>query len=562
MRRILCLLFGALAAVSTCYAQVGPKQEENNPYREEARNLVFDLRQQIGKIDEPTLRIFIRVRYATSLWSGKLGPDTEPAVTATAESLEDLLANEKNLLPLYRNSFRRDLLALARLHSPELIKKYADRFAKSEQSSLDVANTMLSAQNGVSAAVQTAESNIVGGQFSGTELMAFLIKLEKQQPALIPGLLTAILDAEEVQPSSHLVEDLFWLQSFYLRPDNPDGLKKRFLSLVLSATSNSSSMSDPQAAIEAYDLLSGSLPQIQAALPSSYPQAQIQLVSLSTQVGKGKQERDRIEERIKQSDDPLGQAISEAHSASNQSLKDELLSEAVQLAIEKGKLELALNLTKEISDDETNQVGRDELLADIVNKAVKKVNNVVAEKAAREITSPLRRAAALQEIALGYLRANDTNRSKETLLESVKQIALADNGSPKAVAFLQAADISRQIDSTMVLDLLRSSMDVTDRYLFQQEGETDSQPRFDFENHNTVAVAWHLIPVVQFLVKSSGGEALNLIPNVNRPGIKAAVLLGASIAMSELAKEKATPHKPTPKAERPAKKISARFTGS
>src|SRR5689334_5425972 len=168
MWRILCLLFGALAAVSTCYAQVGPQEENNNPYLEEVRNLVFDLCQQIGKIDEPTLRIFIRIRYATSLWSGKLGPDTEPAVTATADSLEDLLANEKNLLPLYRNSFRRELLALAELHSAELVKKYADRFAKSEQSSVDVADTMVSAQNGVGAAVESAESNIVGGQFSGT----------------------------------------------------------------------------------------------------------------------------------------------------------------------------------------------------------------------------------------------------------------------------------------------------------------------------------------------------------------------------------------------------------
>jgi hypothetical protein len=215
---------------------------------------------------------------------------------------------------------------------------------------------------------------------------------------------------------------------------------------------------------------------------------------------------------------------------------------------------------KETSDDQTNQVWRDELFANLVTKAVKKVDNVVAEKAAREITSPLRRATALQEIALGYRRAHDMNRSKETLLESVKQIALADNGSPKAVAFLKAADISSEIDSTMVLDFVRSSMDVTDRYLFQQEGETDPPARFDFENHNTVAVAWHLIPVVQFLVKSSGGEALNLITNVHRPGIKAAVLLGASIAMSELAKEKATPHKPTPKAERPARKVSAHFT--
>src|SRR5690349_20493071 len=107
MRRIFCLLFGAFAAVSTCYAQVVPKQEENNnPYLDEARNLVFDLRHQLGKIDEPALRIFIRIRYAASLWSGKLGRGTEPAVTATADSLEDLLANEKNLLPLYRTSVR------------------------------------------------------------------------------------------------------------------------------------------------------------------------------------------------------------------------------------------------------------------------------------------------------------------------------------------------------------------------------------------------------------------------------------------------------------------------
>jgi len=58
-------------------------------------------------------------------------------------------------------------------------------------------------------------------------------------------------------------------------------------------------------------------------------------------------------------------------------------------------------------------------------------------------------------------------------------------------------------------------------------------------------------------VKSSGGEALNLITNVHRPGIKAAGSAGRVDRMSELAKENATPHKPTTKAKRPAMQVSA-----
>jgi hypothetical protein len=89
----------------------------------------------------------------------------------------------------------------------------------------------------------------------------------------------------------------------------------------------------------------------------------------------------------------------------------------------------------------------------------------------------------------------------------------------------------------MTLSLVQSAVEVTDRFLFDQEGTRDGHIDFTFEKTNTVAVAWHLIPIVQSLVRTNGDTMLGWINSVHNHGMKASALFGASVEMFELAQK-------------------------
>src|SRR5690349_20125182 len=85
----ICSLLLCLSAVaSPCFGQ-GFVEEQKRTHLQEAQSLLFQFNDQVKAVDEPTLRIFLRLRYATLLWSGKVGAASEKAEDATADAIND-----------------------------------------------------------------------------------------------------------------------------------------------------------------------------------------------------------------------------------------------------------------------------------------------------------------------------------------------------------------------------------------------------------------------------------------------------------------------------------------
>src|ERR1041384_5066091 len=74
-------------------------------------SILKPLLEQVDSSDEPTLRVFLRLKIASYLWDAPAAAPVKPE-TVAATALADLQAHEQEIPPLYVELFRRDLMAL------------------------------------------------------------------------------------------------------------------------------------------------------------------------------------------------------------------------------------------------------------------------------------------------------------------------------------------------------------------------------------------------------------------------------------------------------------------
>src|SRR6185295_5777141 len=117
-------------------------------------------------------------------------------------------------------SFREDLLALLEVHAPHLAAQYrtaGDTAAKvTPGDPYDVALSMLRTKGQTALAVQTFNRALNGGEAPTMTITYFLSELQRQEPSLVPQVLSDVLSAQDRSPGPLSVEMLFWLVDPYL----------------------------------------------------------------------------------------------------------------------------------------------------------------------------------------------------------------------------------------------------------------------------------------------------------------------------------------------------------
>ena len=114
----LCAFLLLLTTAQICLGQ--NNQDETLFAKQRASEVIENLPAQIKKIDDATIRVFLQLRVATFYWSELAEQSRERAGTLTLSGLQDLDEHRAELLPLYADSFREDLLALLEVHAPDL----------------------------------------------------------------------------------------------------------------------------------------------------------------------------------------------------------------------------------------------------------------------------------------------------------------------------------------------------------------------------------------------------------------------------------------------------------
>jgi hypothetical protein len=510
--------------------------EQLNRRRVEA--VMGSLRDQIKALDEPALRVFLRLRAAKFLWTEKSDAASRAAEAMASEALIDIQEHTDEIPSLYVKLFRREALAALQLHTPaaaaRLIKKYD---LESTGNGFDTAYELLGQKEGISKAVELMQRSIrSGGELSDSNLNFFLSRLDETQPTETTRLLADIITAAERTPGNYPVEFLFGVANKYVyRNATPADLQARFLTLFIRATANPAALPPTQQTL-AYNLLKANLPLIERLLPALYAQANAQMAALAPSLPKQTSESENAQNNIKSSSDPLDQMITEAEAAKDESLKRSLLAEAAQKALDKDKLKLAVDLIMKIKPqdktDEENFISyRDQFLGDVVRKAISKKEYDALAYAAANIRDPLQHSSALQRLALAFYEAQDLGRAREIVDEAYKLIESANDDARKAASLLNLATFFLKIDELRVLPTTQASIKIINSLPSpKQEEKAGGELRRQYVQ-TLLQISYNLVPVFQRLAQKDEAGTLALANRLQRPELKAAAILGASMGI-------------------------------
>jgi len=515
----LCAFLLLLTTAQICLGQ--NNQDETLFAKQRASEVIENLPAQIKKIDDATIRVFLQLRVATFYWSELAEQSRERAGTLTLSGLQDLDEHRAELVPLYADSFREDLLALLEVHAPDLAARYKTRAAAASDkvtpsSSYDVAYSMLRTRGQATLAVQTLTRALEGGEAPTITLSYFLSELQKQQPTLVPQVLSDILSAQERRPGTLSVEMLFWLLDSYVWSNDREDIKRRFLAITVAATADSYQWSDLGRLTDGFNLLRVTVPLIERLLPAMYPQALAQFATVRARLPNETVERAAVSERIRQSKDTLSQLMTEADSASSPSLKNDLLIQAAQLALTRGKLQLAFDLAT--TTDENSRSWQQQFLSELVRGAVDNKDVKLGLAIASQIESTLNRAEALQRLALLFSNLKDPWKAKESLLESLRLIRASDNTPEKAIALLKSLRVVARVDQVMVPDVAEETIKALNALQFA--APTDKRA--------LMAVVWNTVPSFEALVQWDKLGALNFVEKIQRTELRAVAGFGAA----------------------------------
>jgi hypothetical protein len=540
MVRYWCALLLLLTAGQVCLAQ--NIQEESSFARQRATELIEDLPARIKKVDDATVRVFLQLRLATFYWSELSETSRDRARELTLSGLQDLDEHRSDLVSLWSESFRQDLLALLEVHAPDLAARYKDGADTADTTEkvtpgnpYDIAYAMLRTKGQAALAVQTLTRAINGGEPPTMTISYFLSELQRQQPSLVPQLLSDILAQQERRPGTFSVEMLFWLLDPYVWRNNRDDIKRRFLLVAVAATADSYQWSDSGKLSTAFNLLRVTVPLTEKLVPGIYPQAAAQLATVRARLPNDTVERSAIAERIRQSADTLSQMITEANSASSPSVKNDLLIQAAQLAFTKKKPQLAFDLAMSTSSDDKSKEWRQQFLSELVKGAVENKDAKLGLTIVSKIEMPLARAEGLQRLALLFFNLKDLWQAKESLSESLKLIRAAENTPEKAIALLTGLRVFARVDQAMIPEIAEETIKALNRLQFATQNE---KPQSEPTRRALMSVVWNTMPSFEALVQWDELGALNFVDKIERGELRAVAGFGAAKGILAVAKTK------------------------
>jgi hypothetical protein len=516
----------AIACPQICFGQTAVVQTDLIIVQQRLDDLAVAFPIQIRKIDDPTVRIFLTLRLATLLWN-------EPDRNTTAESLtvaalDELEANDA-VPQLYADTLHRDLLALLQVNAADTAKKYI-------RQELDVAYSMLNSKGKETLAVATLESELAKGWVPDLKLLFFLHRLETQQPQAFDRALSTIVAAEERRVGTIPLEVFSSLTDFYLKPDVQPDLKRRFLTAAVNSTKVSYTLSDSPAVDHAYNLLVAILPHVKSLTPSLYPQAAAQLSSLMSRVPNTRSQSEEIDERIRTSRDPLSHLITEAQSATDATLKDELFLQGARLALQQGKLKLSLELATSLSANPDRKRWQEQFLSDLATTAIEKKAPEVAGDAIALIQSQSLKIPVLQRLTLYFFESKNPLKARELLEETLKAVNSIEDKTDKSLALLRLLPLVSKVDKELIPVICEQTVKNINS-IPSPDNPTDKAIWTSYVQKTLMPVTWRALPVFQLLAEGDENLTLDFANRIQVKEIKTSALLGVAIAKLANAKK-------------------------
>ncbi len=491
-------------------------------------SVLNSLLEQVDSCEEPALRVFLRLRFATYLWS-KPAESLKPE-TVAATALADLRKHEKEIPALYVNQFRKNLIAQLQLHAPDMARALAENDKLDSRTDLEVAYSLLGQEKGNDQAVRIVQDSIGGGKDPGPIIVPFLHRLENLKSSDVPKVLNTVISQEEAQPGSISSGTLFRLKHLFIRKQTSEELQNRYLVAVVHRAGQSEG--NLASLIDIYTILADLLPEVEQRKPDLYYSASVALTELAKRVPKRTLDRIALDKRVRASNNSLAQLMAEMEAVSDPSLKEDLQIEAGQLALEKGQIQLAINLVVKIKPkNEEARVWRDQFIEGAVVAAIDGGDIGMAELGARQIRSASVRSSAMQKVALYFQKSNKLGRAHEALIFAQDSVNTLGDSNEKAVALLNLANSYLKLDSSRSMELARAAIKIINK-VFNTSPASKDRVQIGRDQQLTNAegmliIAYRLVPTFQLLGATDESAALDLAKDLQRQELRIAATFGA-----------------------------------
>jgi len=497
-----------------------------SPSSQYQASVLISLLEQVDTCKEPALRVFLRLKVATYLWSkpsGSLKPET---IATTA--LADLREHEKEIPALYVTQFRKNLIAQLQLHAPELARALAENDNLDTRTDLEVAYSLLSQEKGSEQAVRIVQDSIGGGKDPGPIIVPFLHRLETIKSSDVPKVLNAVISQEEIQPGTISSGTLFQLKHLFIRQQTSEELQNRYLLAVVHRAGQTDG--NLGSLVDMYTILADLLPEVEKRNPELYYSASVALTELAKRVPKRTLDRISLDKRVRASNDPLARLMAEMEAVTDPSLKEDLQIGAGQLALENGQIQLAINLVVKLEPkNEQARVWRDQFIEQAVVSAIDNGNIGMAELGAGQIRNASVRSSVMQKVALYFQKSKEPGRAHEALIFAQDAVNTLGDSNEKAVALLNLANSYIQLDSSRSMELVRVAIKIINKV---NNPESEQRVQIGDDQQRTSAegmliIAYRLVPTFQLLGATDESTALNLAQKIQRQELRIAATFGA-----------------------------------
>lgn len=502
-------------------------------------NLLSRTLDSIKKMDEVALRVSARSQVLAYLWENKTLSDRHLSIkkNLALDAIDDLGNHYPEIPQFMLDYLSANLAALIEKHQPDLIEKLqaAREKAKSGKQAADI-RSLFELKNGDAlAAARIRQLLAQGGDVK--ELHFWLNELKRQNSREFKPLLhDVVVIAERGQQISF--ETLGWLNPIYFHPEVPRPLQRSFAAMILTRTQPVNFVATP-APLTAYELLNTTLPHIQQLLPESYEQAMSQSLVLRAAINQTQLASEERSKRLKKSQSPIEDLVQEAEAAKTRGERNELLAEAAELALQKKKFALCLDIVAKL-DLEVAIPGQidfwrnwgSQFLKKFVRNAIAAKEIEIAEKAALGMAASLSKVQAIAWIMRHWSEAGDKDSAHQLLVEAIKAAETISDDLEEAKAFLLLSITSDLADESKKAQLLLSSVKALNT-LNKPTTPRDQTPYQEYVRtlDNT---GYQVISGFKDLTTKDENAAISLVDQIHKQDLRTFALIGVLSGLNDL----------------------------
>jgi hypothetical protein len=492
----------------------------------------------IKKMDEAGLRVSARNQLLSYLATDKAPADEKQALATqiARDALTDLRDHADEITPFMRNYLSNDLAGWIQKYRPGLSEDFEKTLkATANADPSQRIRSLFELDGGDTLAAKRIRQELrEHGALNG--LNFWLEELLKRNSKEFEPLAADIVKrAGEGEIS---LETLFWISDIYLRPQISTALRNRFLATVVARTQPANFVMEPAPQI-AYDLLIKLLPSIKHFTPSLQDRALNQSFALRASLNERQLAHDARVKRLSDSVNPIEDLKSEAVDAKTKTERNELLLQAAQLALEKKRLELCLDILGQLdvtvaaADPAFWQRSMDQIAKNVVRAALTAKLADLAEKAATRIGATLTRIEALTLVMRYYTKANEKDVAQRLLTEASKAAESGPDNSEKSKAFFLLSVASDPIDELKQPDLTLSGIKTLNN-LPQPDAGARDKATYQTYVQRLDNSGYELTKAFKALTKHDENSALALVEKLQKTDLRTFALIGILLGVDEL----------------------------